>query len=235
MRESEISAGLQIAIPEPMRKSEASASFWATYAFVGRMNAFSGWTQWTVPRIRLKICKPRRLFQVSAALAAHASCLHRWADERLAPRLSGREGTYTVVRETLTPMRAHTQALARTSCHNSLTGVKTTYTSHTSFCWWAFHTPISTYGPTWNKKVTWRVGLCCLNSFACMPLRACNCAYMTGSNQPTYWKEGGRESPMPPVLSSGGGSSGWLSVHWDPPSECVLSARTSWRRQRLIW
>lgn len=66
-------------------------------------------------------------------------------------------------------------------------------------------------------------------------LRVCNCAYMTGSHQPTYWKEGGRESPMPPVLSRGGGSSGWLSVHWDPPSEWALSARTSWGRENLMW
>uniref|UniRef100_A0A3B5M498 Rap-GAP domain-containing protein n=1 Tax=Xiphophorus couchianus TaxID=32473 RepID=A0A3B5M498_9TELE len=35
---------------------------------------------------------------------------------------------------------------------------------------------------------------------------------MTCSRQPTYWKDGGRESPMPPVLSRGGGSSGWLSA-----------------------
>lgn len=60
----------------------------------------------------------------------------------------------------------------------------------------------------------------------------CNCAYMTGGNQATYWKEGGRESPMPPVLSRGGGSSGWLSVHWDPPSEWALSARTNWETHR---
>lgn len=56
----------------------------------------------------------------------------------------------------------------------------------------------------------------------------------TQPEQCTHWKEGGRESPMPPVLSRGGGSSGWLSVHWDPPSEWELSARTSCRdRDRL--
>lgn len=123
--------------------------------------------------------------------------------------------THTVAGETLTHTHArwHTRALAHTSRHNSLAGVKTTYTSHTSCCRRAFHTLISTYGSPWNKKVAWHAGPCCLNSFACMPLRACNCPYMTGSNQPTYWKEGGLESPMPPVLSRGGGSSGWLSVH----------------------
>lgn len=39
------------------------------------------------------------------------------------------------------------------------------------------------------------------------------CATLCTHDGPTYWKEGGRESPMPPVLSRGGGSSGWLSVH----------------------
>lgn len=48
-----------------------------------------------------------------------------------------------------------------------------------------------------------------------------------------YWKEGGRESPMPPVRSSGGGSSVWQSVPWDPASEWAPSARTSCgRRER---
>jgi hypothetical protein len=35
----------------------------------------------------------------------------------------------------------------------------------------------------------------------------------------SYWKDGGRESPMPPVRSRGGGRSVWLSVPWDPASE----------------
>lgn len=48
----------------------------------------------------------------------------------------------------------------------------------------------------------------------------------------TYWKEGGLESPMPPVRSMEGGSSGWLSAQTDPPSECDPSADTSWREER---
>lgn len=76
MCRSEISAGLQVAIiTEPMRKSEAS--LWATSAFVEKMNALSDGTQWAVATICLKICKLRGLFQVSAVLAAYASCLHR--------------------------------------------------------------------------------------------------------------------------------------------------------------
>lgn len=43
----------------------------------------------------------------------------------------------------------------------------------------------------------------------------------------SYWNDGGRESPMPPVLSMGGGRSAWLSVHCEPVSEWELSARTS--------
>lgn len=49
-----------------------------------------------------------------------------------------------------------------------------------------------------------------------------------------YWNDGGRESPMPPVLSRGGGRSVWLSVHWEPVSEWELSARTSCQQKKKI-
>lgn len=39
---------------------------------------------------------------------------------------------------------------------------------------------------------------------------------------------------MPPVLSRGGGSSGWLSVHWEPVSEWELSARTSCQQKKKL-
>lgn len=44
----------------------------------------------------------------------------------------------------------------------------------------------------------------------------------------THWKEGGLESPMPPVRSMDGGSSVWLSAQTDPASEWDPSADTSW-------
>lgn len=40
---------------------------------------------------------------------------------------------------------------------------------------------------------------------------------------------------MPPVLSSGGGRSVWLSVPWDPASECAPSARTSCEGRVRPW
>lgn len=43
----------------------------------------------------------------------------------------------------------------------------------------------------------------------------------------THWKEGGRESPMPPVRSIGGGSSEGLSGQKEPGSGCEPSADTS--------
>ncbi len=46
----------------------------------------------------------------------------------------------------------------------------------------------------------------------------------------THWNEGGLECPMPPVLSSGGGSSVWMSVHTDIPSVWELSANTSYKQ-----
>lgn len=106
--------------------------------------------------------------------------------------------------------------------HNSACAA--TYIFHTSRwgCWWLL---ISTYGPAAAGTARAAHVTVCLKTSADPP--ACNPAYMR-CERPTYWKEGGRESPMPPVLSRGGGSSGWLSVHWDPPSECALSARTSW-------
>lgn len=45
--------------------------------------------------------------------------------------------------------------------------------------------------------------------------------------QVTYWKEGGLESPIPPVRSMEGGSSVWLSAQTDPASEWEPSADTS--------
>ncbi len=53
----------------------------------------------------------------------------------------------------------------------------------------------------------------------------CQTNYLHGI---THWKEGGLESPIPPVRSRGGSSSLWLSVHWDPPSEFVPSANTNY-------
>ena len=55
--------------------------------------------------------------------------------------------------------------------------------------------------------------------------------------QVTYWKEGGLESPIPPVRSMEGGSSVWLSAQTEPASEWEPSADTSWRdgRQRMKW
>lgn len=47
--------------------------------------------------------------------------------------------------------------------------------------------------------------------------------------QVTYWKEGGLESPIPPVRSTEGGSSVWLSAQTEPASEWEPSADTSWR------
>lgn len=100
--------------------------------------------------------------------------------------------------------------------------------------WWALHIPICTYGTLCNKKVALCTGLCAwIHLPTSTHAYVCNCAYVTSGNQPTHWKEGGRESPMPPVLSRGGGSSGWLSVHWDPPSEWALSARTNWETEEL--
>lgn len=46
--------------------------------------------------------------------------------------------------------------------------------------------------------------------------------------QVTYWKEGGLESPIPPVRSMEGGSSVWLSAQTEPASEWEPSADTSW-------
>lgn len=40
----------------------------------------------------------------------------------------------------------------------------------------------------------------------------------------TYWKEGGRLSPMPPTRSVGM----WTSPDWDCVSDALLSAGTSW-------
>lgn len=48
----------------------------------------------------------------------------------------------------------------------------------------------------------------------------------------TYWKEGGLESPIPPVRSMEGGSSVWLSAQTEPASEWEPSADTSWRDER---
>lgn len=50
--------------------------------------------------------------------------------------------------------------------------------------------------------------------------------------QVTYWKEGGLESPIPPVRSMEGGSSVWLSAQTEPASEWEPSADTSWREKR---
>lgn len=50
--------------------------------------------------------------------------------------------------------------------------------------------------------------------------------------QVTYWKEGGLESPIPPVRSMEGGSSVWLSAQIEPASEWEPSADTSWRNDR---
>lgn len=92
----------------------------------------------------------------------------------------------------------------------------------------ALYSLISTYGLLLSTKwrnaqwVHWTV-----NMETSADMSVCCRANTTSSKQLTYWKEGGRESPMPPVRSRGGGSSGWLSVHWDPPSECALSARTN--------
>lgn len=66
----------------------------------------------------------------------------------------------------------------------------------------------------------WRI--CLVDSFSSV----CFTGYMCVD---TYWNEGGLESPIPPVLSSGGGSSVWLSVHTDIPSVWELSANTSYK------
>lgn len=205
-------------------------SFCTTYAFIVWMNALSDWIQWALQsaRICLKVCMLRRLFQESAALMACALCLPRWLTPYSTGEWAGAKIHILEEKNTHSHARSHTHIFTCTSCCNSHTGVKTTYTFHIGCCRWAFHTLIAHCRIKRSPSMQ-----SCVREY--IYLRVCNCAYMTGSHQPTYWKEGGRESPMPPVLSRGGGSSGWLSVHWDPPSEWALSARTSWGRENSMW